>query len=327
MWSSSYYDGDAWFMSDSLAFYLSTNTFRNPVFDEQFASSDDCQGSSGPEVKGRLGKLRSGLGARCSQLCDNLAFSLRSKLFVLELNFKRSLRRMRGFAKRHGLKLIPAPLDGRAGQGKQVAGCQASMQQTPWMHGALGSASRRDERKFWRKMGDSRASLGIQKEKILSRLEQVVQAKRNSEQKAHLRLNHLQLIRQGQAQLSGSSKGGRKGTADSSSSSSSSSSSNRGSNVCSDSNNNNVIDKKSAPKEDPTVGMHFGKLAGRCATNVSGNCKGASPASPLLPGGPVERQTCESGWKMKVSLTLAGISTTASAQWNVDLQSAIYMAP
>lgn len=291
---------DAWFMSESLAFYLSTNTFNNPVFDEQLAA-DLCLDQRQPSSREKVDKLESRLGARCSQLCDSLVFSLKSKIFVLELNFKRSLRRLRSFADRQRLRLVPGSSAWSASSQwarRKRVGDRAGVEQTPWMHRTLSSA---DESKFWRKMDDSRAPLDAQKERILSRLEQVVQAKRMSEQNAHLKLNHLQLIRQSRV-----------------------------------SHASDISDKESAPKEDPAVACQLGKQTNECATNTNGahQSGSATPTLPLLPGRRVTKQGWQSGWRLKVSLASRGpvvpigmLISDPRSIWRLDTRSLSPMSP
>lgn len=178
-------------MSESLAFYLSTNTFSNPMFEEHTQQTAPNQAIY-DEQRDRQTRKGSRLLARCAELCDNLLFSVKSKLFVLELNFKRSLRRVRSFAERQSFGLNAKP--------RSVHQQNQPIQPTPWLSDALETSrcvshsdsvngNSRDQRrgdKFWKSIGqapDSRESLGLQKQKILNRLEQAVQAKRINQQR------------------------------------------------------------------------------------------------------------------------------------------------
>lgn len=188
---------DACFLNGSLAFYTSTNTFSNPIFDvSQFTDNNgnDCKQEEGAaagrqkQTGGQLEKDVSLVG-RCANICDNLLFSIKSKMFVMELNFKRRLRSI----KKYSAKNLPWLFhqDRRAISGRQTQFYSPTsqfydsqqlefnqqQQQVPIHQDLLYN-----NEKFWRNIvPDCKKSLNVQQEKILSRLEQTVQAKRNNQ--------------------------------------------------------------------------------------------------------------------------------------------------
>lgn len=159
-----------WFMNESQVFYMSTNTFSNPIFDPRVGpSSEEAPAKEVKDSKKGLTRRklpRLSLKQRCSNFCDSIAFSIRSKMFVLELNLEKKLENFRKFANNHfaWITMRHNKRDCRKRQSKM-------------------ESDRMDIRKskFWGEISaapKSRKSLCIQQEKILCRLEQVLQAKR-----------------------------------------------------------------------------------------------------------------------------------------------------
>lgn len=181
---------NAWFMNESLAFYMSTNTFSNPIFDAQVDPDSSQQEQQNEDTKiERSSSLNRSLSSSSTasndnennnkeqqqrywaSFCDSLMFSIKSKLYVFELNFKRKLQRLKRFASGHLPIWLLNNLNVLGGSGS-------------WRQQATASASfeYEDEDKFWEAIQQpySKVSFSIQQEKILSRLEQLIQAKRSS---------------------------------------------------------------------------------------------------------------------------------------------------
>lgn len=199
---------DAWLINESLALHVSTNTFSNPAFDQDHFDGVNCgynypaafaqpdtkpiTGDAGKENGGdkrnrkeAAGKPRGQRTFTQTSLVDNLAFSIRSKLFVIDLNLKRKLNSLRAFAVRHfprvfasssGGKFVGKTFDG--GSSHKMHG--TSSRGACFMNRCRIHDSEMDEQ-FWENFVEpsSRKSLGKQKEKILSRLERVLEEKRS----------------------------------------------------------------------------------------------------------------------------------------------------
>lgn len=201
---------DAWFMNESIAFYMSTNTFRNPIFDihseqdeneienlspiggestttsqvqhQQSDSSIKVDGQHGcRDKRRRFSKLRVAeysiaTRQKLNDFRDNLAFSIKGKIFVLELNFKRCLRRLKKFLDKN----LP-----RISSDKQTGFSNYNTGPNNYDADHFGSCSKLDkyiainqEKMFWQKVQPNSAkSLGVHQERLLSRLER---AKRDS---------------------------------------------------------------------------------------------------------------------------------------------------
>lgn len=158
---------DAWFMNESLAFYMSTNTFTNPIFASNFDESRECV----VDERDRLNHEASTSTNRpWKKFCDSLVFSVRSKIYVLELNFKRHLKSLKRFTCNN----FPAWTSARRSK-RAAPAVTGSKHEKP-------SSGVHFEDEFWRNIEPScKKSLDRQQEKILYRLEQVVQAKRHSQ--------------------------------------------------------------------------------------------------------------------------------------------------
>ena len=192
---------DSWFMNESLAFYLSTSTFDNPLFETSLVEDN----FESPEAERRNSNKHGGEGETAavdrkpkpscnkrskqsawSEFCGNLLFSIRSKMDVLELNFKRKLRRLRKFASGHGPTSVSH--NGFRTNCSEPTRRSRRMNESPWLSTMdqcqtvvdKGPPSSYRE-KYWRKIGlSSSDSFGVQQEKILSRLRQAVEEKRSS---------------------------------------------------------------------------------------------------------------------------------------------------
>lgn len=218
--SNSSSDHDNWYapaINESLAFYMSTNTFNNPIFEAQFEldSSQEGEivsGGSGCTEQNEVGRNQEELSrsskssspsTTCkvsngnnnikqeqkqnnwTNFCDNLMFSIKSKIYVFELNFKRKLQRLRRFASGH----LPSWLMTNIGSIKNHATAAAtttSSGENIYVYENYDDMNddeeEEEEDKFWETIQQpySKDSLNVQQEKILSRLEQVIQAKRSN---------------------------------------------------------------------------------------------------------------------------------------------------
>lgn len=202
---------DNWYapaINESLAFYMSTNTFNNPIFEAQFELDSSQEGeivsgsSCAEQNQEELNRSSesSSLSTTCkvsngnstvkqqqqqqnnwTNFCDNLMFSIKSKIYVFELNFKRKLHRLKRFASGH----LPSWLMTNIGSIKNHATAAASNSgENIYEYENYDDMNDGDEEedKFWETIQQpySKDSLNVQQEKILSRLEQVIQAKRSN---------------------------------------------------------------------------------------------------------------------------------------------------
>lgn len=173
---------EAWLINESLALHVSTNTFNNPTFDEDHIDSANNEApavglssdrSPAQQQSKELGCNKSGLQKTTNQsfgsnFADNLAFSIRSKLFVIDLNFKRKLRSLKAFVINH----LPSLFDSTTSSRKSVSRNKARFMSRNKIYDC--------DEQFWENIVEpsSRKSLGKQKEKILSRLERALEQKR-----------------------------------------------------------------------------------------------------------------------------------------------------
>lgn len=187
---------DAWLANESLAFYMSTNTFSNPIFvdaqpePEANVKEPNKEPQRAKQLKQRKSKrdvsedgwdsfADDRHGGRWWALYDGLAFSVKSKIYVLELNFKRELRRLKRFASDH-LPCFMLP-------NKQRNPLSGAEKWSCWLSSSSCSQNRasfiKDE--FWKEVEElsSRKALEKQQEKVLNRLEKVLEAIRSEQQR------------------------------------------------------------------------------------------------------------------------------------------------
>lgn len=167
---------DAWFMNESLAFYQSTNTFSNPAFDngserEYEQSKDEEEEKKKQDQKSWLASKQKGSQQKLKpSFCNNLAFSIESKIYVLELNFKRRLQHLRSFADKHLAWMFSSRQTKRSFASRSQSFGWHSDAQASWK-----ISDKYADEKFWRRETffepKSRESLGKQQQKILCRLE------------------------------------------------------------------------------------------------------------------------------------------------------------
>lgn len=135
---------DAHLFNESLAYYMSTNYFRNPLYEGEDAltsahyqpqGSSDSSSSSSSRSQGdeQNTYVQSGHKAnkrrvrikfeknkqRFNNFCDNLTLNFKGKLFVMELNFKRRLNLMRKYLSRTMPWILPS--SARDHQGRTMA--------------------------------------------------------------------------------------------------------------------------------------------------------------------------------------------------------------
>lgn len=108
---------------------------------------------------------------KCKNFCDNIAISLRTKFYVLELNFKRKYDRLKHFAGRQlsWLRRVGHPF----GFGMNLGYLGDFSSEESMM------AAEQERESFWKDIGpSSRESLNKQQERILNRLEQMIKENR-----------------------------------------------------------------------------------------------------------------------------------------------------
>lgn len=186
-------------MNESLAFYISTNTFRNPIFDADNINDSNQENShkqnstlnpnetnlmqcrnddnyatrsQQPDAKNNNNKLFTGR-RRLSNICDNFAFAIKCKAFVWELNLKRKLKDLRKFCDKNLPKVFH----------DQLFHQQHADRDSIHTHRKPNGRPRRKLDKyissFWHEIEpDSPESLNKQQGRLLSRLEK---AKRDSQ--------------------------------------------------------------------------------------------------------------------------------------------------
>lgn len=179
---------DAWLANESLAFYMSTNTFSNPIFvDAQPEPERDAeqpnkepQRVEEPNQRRKKKDVSDGEDSfahsgRWWALYDGLAFSVKSKIYVLELNFKRELRRLKRFASDH-LPSFMLP-------NKQRNPLSGAEKWSSWSCSQNRASLIKDE--FWKEVEElsSRKALEKQQGKVLNRLEKVLEAIRSEQQR------------------------------------------------------------------------------------------------------------------------------------------------
>lgn len=199
---------DAWFMNESLTFYMSINTFRNPIFDTQnepFANDDTPLGQNilsqqqqqqqndAPNTsatnkeqqhkrfKRFINKSHSAINTKqkLNDFCDSLAFSVKGKVFVFELNFKRRLHRLRKFLDKNLPWILPNKQT-RQRNNEHYHSSPNNLYQQDNSHPEGGAAGYFDyDNYFWKNIQPSSPkSLEVQQERLLNRLEK---AKRDSQ--------------------------------------------------------------------------------------------------------------------------------------------------
>lgn len=181
-------------IDESLAFHVSTNTFNNPAFDQNLADLAnqvdlaECQitrkgtSKSSSRIVERQSKesgvrddrreTTAGQSFK-SSFAENLAFSFRSKLFVIDLNFKRKLRSLKTFAVRYFPRILF----------QQSAAATSSRRKNSSDNRTGTSFTNRNkiydsDEQFWKNIivdPSSRKSLTKQKAKILNRLERALE--------------------------------------------------------------------------------------------------------------------------------------------------------
>lgn len=120
-------------------------------------------------------------------LCDNIIFAFRAKAFVLELNIKSKLERLREFSRKQVVKVFQKSNDSTTNA--DIADLKPEQQTT------RSGANMRDysgyDEKFWSTVKpNSRKCMDSQKSKILFRLEKVVEERRKLKHK-RARFNQL----------------------------------------------------------------------------------------------------------------------------------------
>lgn len=142
---------DAWFINESLSYFMSTSSFSNSVIESDLPGMNHHQNiHEKAEIRFPTWTVR------CKKLCDNFNFSVKSKIYVVESNLRGKIRGLKNFFSQH-LPCISAKYSEEADEPQDGF-----------------------EDNFWKYVEpNTRETLGVKKEKILNRLEQVIEANRN----------------------------------------------------------------------------------------------------------------------------------------------------
>lgn len=166
-------------MDESLAFHVSTNTFNNPAFDQDHIESSADLPASPLDHRAEINQKKKKKEDRKRSFGDGLVFAIRSKLFVIDVNFRRKFNSLREFAARH----LPALFEKKQRSATTSDKRMFANSRTRNSNKIHDSSSREQ---FWENIlvePSSRKSLGKQKAKILNRLEQALEQKRTQQQR------------------------------------------------------------------------------------------------------------------------------------------------